>query len=361
MTLALVSVGVLACLISAILTVGSRALANQVQAIAVPSGRRQHKIPTPQLGGLGIGIAILLLLAIGIHFGLLTDVVIQRQQLAGFGVGVMILLVVGLLDDIYEWSAVARFSLYAFASLVVVLAGTTVRAVTCLDGHACSLLWWQSPVFFLNTLRLQLSFPGDLLAWAWLFMVTFTTKLLDGLDGLVTGQTMIGAFIILLLTLTPFFFQPTVALLAVIVLGAYAGFLSSNFPPAKQYLGESGSVLAGFSLAFLSLVSGAKMAMAFLALGLPLIDMVIVVFERLRAGRAPWVGDRTHLHFRLQDAGGLSPLQAVSLLWALSFIFGGAALLVKTEGKIILAMCVVMTTIALRMWCTRRVKQKASL
>ena len=355
---ALFGMGAFALSLSTILTIGSRALAKNLHAIAVPSGRRQHKTPTPQLGGLGIGVAILLLLAIGIHFGLLTDALIQGQQLAGFGIGVMILLIVGLLDDIYEWSAVARFSLYAFASLIVVLAGTTVRAVTCLDGHACSLLWWQSPGFFLDTFRLQLSFPGDLLAWAWLFMVTFTTKLLDGLDGLVTGQTMIGAFIILLLTLTPFFFQPPVALLAVIILGSYAGFLPSNFPPAKQYLGESGSILAGFSLAFLSLVSGAKMAMAFLALGLPLIDMIIVVFERVRAGRAPWVGDRTHLHFRLQDAGGLSPLQAVGLLWSLSFVFGAAALLVKTEGKIILAICVVMTTIALRTWCTRRITRR---
>lgn len=352
MTVFLAGIGVVTGLFSSALAFGSRALATRVHAIATPSGRRQHKQPTPQLGGLGIGVTLLFMVLVAMRFGWLTDAVIQPQQLVGFAIGVGILLIIGVLDDVYNWSAISRFSLYAVASLVVVLAGTSVRAITCLDGQACSLLWWQSSRYALGPVQFQLSFPGDLLAWAWLFVVTFTTKLLDGLDGLVTGQTMIGAFIIFLLTLTPFFFQPPVSLLAVIVLGAFAGFLPFNFPPAKQYLGESGSVLAGFSLAFLSLVSGAKMAMAFLALGLPLIDMLIVVFERIRSGHAPWVGDRTHLHFRMQDAGGLSSLQTLLLLWGLSFVFGVGALLVKTEGKILLAGCVVVTTIALRSWCT---------
>ena len=100
------------------------------------------------------------------------------------------------------------------------------------------------------------------------------------------------------------------------------------------------------------------MAMAFLALGLPLIDMLIVVFERIRTGRAPWVGDRTHLHFLLQDAGGLSSLQALLLLWSLSFLFGVGALLVKTEGKILLGFGVILITITLRVWCARRGKKK---
>lgn len=358
MILSLLSLGGIAFLLSCGLSFCSRLIAQRVHAIAVPSGRRQHKQPTPQLGGLGIGIAMLLLLAAGTSLHLFTDIIIQTQQLIGFGIGVLILLIVGVLDDIYDWSASARFSFYALASLIVVLAGTSVRAITCLDGQACSLQWWQSSILFLGPLKMRLSFPGDLLAWMWLFAVTFTTKLLDGLDGLVTGQTVIGSFIILLLTLTPFFFQPPVALLAVMILGVYAGFLPFNVPQAKQYLGESGSVLAGFSLAFLSLVSGAKMAMAFLALGLPLIDMLIVVFERIRTGRAPWVGDRTHLHFLLQDAGGLSSLQALLLLWSLSFLFGVGALLVKTEGKILLGFGVILITITLRVWCARRGKKK---
>jgi UDP-GlcNAc:undecaprenyl-phosphate GlcNAc-1-phosphate transferase len=345
--------GIAFCL-SYLFSVVSRQMAFRTKAIAVPSGRRQHKQPTPQLGGLGIGAALLLLLVVGTSTGLFIEDHIQIQQLIGFGMGILILMIVGVLDDIYDWSASTRFSWYALASLIVVLAGTSVRAITCLDGQACSLEWWQSARYAFGPLQLQLSFPGDILAWVWLFLVTFTTKLLDGLDGLVTGQTMIGAFIILLLTLTPFFFQPAVAFLAIVVLGAYAGFLPKNFPPAKQFLGESGSVLAGFSLAFLSLVSGAKMAMAFLALGLPLIDMLIVVFDRVRTGHAPWVGDRTHLHFRLQDDAGLSSLQAVLLLWTLSFLFGTAALLVKTEGKILLAICVVLVTIGLRLWCSVR-------
>lgn len=360
MIVALLWIGFFAVLLSGGLAFASRALAKRVGAIAIPSGRRKHKSPTPQLGGFGIGVALLIFLVAGVELGWFADRAIQTQQLIGFGIGILILLVVGVLDDIYDWSAISRFSWYACASVIVVLAGTSVRAVTCLDGQACSLLWWQSQLYMVGPLKLQLSLPGDLFAWAWLFMVTFTTKLLDGLDGLVTGQTIIGTFIILLLTLTPFFFQPAVAVLAVIILGVYAGFLPSNFPPAKHYLGESGSVLAGFSLAFLSLVSGAKMAMAFLALGLPLIDMLIVVLERVRAGRAPWVGDRTHLHFRLQDEGGLSPLQTVVLLWGLSFIFGVGALLVKTEGKILLAGCVVLTTIALRAWCAKRHKQRGA-
>lgn len=326
-------------------------------AVSVPSGRRQHKAPTPQLGGLGIGLTLALFLLGGGFAGWFTNTIIHPQQLIGFGIGLALILAVSALDDVYDLPAAARFPLYGIACLIVVLAGTTVRAVTCLDGHACSLLWWQSAPVRLGGWTFQLSLPGDVLAWLWLFFVTFTTKLLDGLDGLVTGQTLLGTLFIIVLTLSPAFLQPPVALLAIIVFGSFAGFLPANFPPARQFLGESGSVLAGFSLAFLSLVSGAKMAIAFLALGLPLVDMLVVMLGRIRRGQPFWVGDRTHLHFLLQEAG-LRPLQAAMTFWVTTGIFGAAALSMKTGGKILLACLMVLVTLELRAWCHRRIRAR---
>ncbi len=332
-------------------------LAFKFGAVSIPSGRRQHKAPMPQLGGLGIGLALALFLLGGGLAGWFTNTIVHAQQLIGFGIGLTLILVVSALDDLFDLPASARFPLYGLACLIVVLAGTTVRAVTCLDGHACSLFWWQSLPLQLGGWTFQLSLPGDVLAWLWLFFVTFTTKLLDGLDGLVTGQTLLGTLFIIVLTLSPAFLQPPVALLAVIVFGSFAGFFPANFPPARQFLGESGSVLAGFSLAFLSLVSGAKMAIAFLALGLPLVDMLVVILGRIRRGQPFWVGDRTHLHFLLQEAG-LRPLQAAMTFWITTGIFGGAALFMKTGGKLLLACLMILVTLELRSWCYRRIEAR---
>jgi UDP-N-acetylmuramyl pentapeptide phosphotransferase/UDP-N-acetylglucosamine-1-phosphate transferase len=165
----------------------------------------------------------------------------------------------------------------------------------------------------------------------------YTTKFLDGLDGLATSVSSIGALMVLLLSLTVAYFQPDVALLAVIVLGAQLGFLFWNFHPASIFLGEGGSTLVGYLVGMLAVISGGKLATALLVLGVPLLDVVWIVLRRYRAGgmKQIFVGDRKHLHHRLFDLGW-SQTQIVLLYVFISGMFGVSTLFLQSKEKVII-------------------------
>jgi UDP-GlcNAc:undecaprenyl-phosphate GlcNAc-1-phosphate transferase len=243
--------------------------------------------------------------------------------------------------------------LYVLACAIVVVTGTSITRVTSLGGHGAWSLVWQS--FAIGSWHF--SFPADIFTLGWLLAVLFATKFMDGLDGLVTGQTTIGAGLIAALTLSAAFFQPPVTILAILVAAAYLGFLPWNIHPAKQFLGESGSVIAGFALGFLSIVSGAKLATALMALGLPLVDVAVVMIGRLIRRVPLWQGDRTHLHFRLLEAG-LSQRQSVVLLWLIALAFGIAALTLQTRGKILLLLALILVTVLLSVGSSMKARKK---
>jgi UDP-GlcNAc:undecaprenyl-phosphate GlcNAc-1-phosphate transferase len=190
---------------------------------------------------------------------------------------------------------------------------------------------------------LDLLLPAHLITFVWLLVATYATKVLDGLDGLVTGQTVIGAALVGALTLTTTYFQPGVSVLAAVVGGAFLGFLPHNISPAKQFLGEAGATMAGFSLGVLALLSSAKIAIALSVLAIPIADVVFVVLGRLYRGEPWYRGDMTHLHFRLLRAG-LSQQAAVWTLWLVSLFAGIAALGLQTRGKIFLVTSLVVAT-----------------
>ena len=243
----------------------------------------------------------------------------------------------GFIDDKYSISPRLQILFPIAAALVVIFTGTSIVHVTQLSGGAYSLVWWRLG---------PLSLPSDLITLVWLLAVTYAMKFLDGLDGLVAGQTIIGAGLIAALALSAAFFQPNVAILALIVGASFLGFLPWNLHPAKQFLGESGSTIAGFALGFLSIVAGTKAATALMALGLPLADASLVVFGRLMRGVSPFRGDDTHLHFKLLKAG-LSQRTVVLLLWIIALLFGVLALGAQTRGKILLLTGLVGVTVIL--------------
>src|SRR5258708_21051297 len=101
---------------------------------------------------------------------------------------------------------------------------------------------------------------SGLVVFLWTMTMTYTTRVLDGMDGLVTGVSAIAALILFGVSLTPQVSQPQTALLAIIFAGSLSGFLILNFHPAKIFLGEGGSTFAGFMLAVLAVGFGAKHA-----------------------------------------------------------------------------------------------------
>ena len=163
----------------------------------------------------------------------------------------------------------------------------------------------------------------------------YTTKFLDGMDGLASGISLIAGFTLFLLSLTPRINQSITASLSIIFCGAVLGFLIYNFNPASIFLGEGGSEYLGFMLGVLSVLLGGKIATAILVMGIPILDVLWVIVRRVWFGVSPFKADRQHLHFRLLDIG-FTQKQSVLLLYVISGGFGIVAVFLQSMGKLIL-------------------------
>jgi len=323
-----VFIAVLAAILSYVLSIASTRWAYRFGAVDEPreNTRKIHKRTTPLFGGVGIGIGILISVSVLFMNGFLPGLLFR--QLFGFAVGIVILILGGMTDDMKSRPPWLQILFPLTAAIVVFLTGTSIIQVTNPWGVG------------------GLPFPDWLTAVAtilWVLFATYVTKLLDGLDGLVSGMAVIGSGMIGALTLSTAYFQPGVAILAAAVGGSFLGFLPRNMHPAKQFLGEAGSTLAGFTLAFLAIVSSAKVAIALAVLAIPLADAGFVIAGRIRRGVAPWVGDDSHLHFRLLKSG-VPHRTAVYLLWGIAFFAGVIALGLQTRGKIFLVASLILFT-----------------
>ena len=298
-------------------------LAKKSGAIDIPSSQRKiHDRPIPLFGGLGIGVLVIA--------GLLWSMTIATSssdqiRLMGIAMAILLLLCRGMLDELFSLPPYIQLILSAFAISVAFSSGLRIEHLTNpLTGTLYSLQWWQ---FW------KLSLPADLLTIAWLFLATYAMKLLDGLDGLVSGLTVIGAGLIASFALSSSYYQPMIAILASVIAGSYVGFLPRNWNGAKQFLGESGSTIAGFSLGALSILSSSKIAISLAVLAIPIADMVFVVIGRWSRGAKWYEGDATHLHHQLLRLGW-SRKTVVWAYWLASAMVGASVLFLQTRGKL---------------------------
>jgi len=110
--------------------------------------------------------------------------------------------------------------------------------------------------------------------------------------------------------------QPLIAVLCFALAGALLGFLRWNFHPASIFTGTSGVQFVGYTLAVLAVLGIAKVAVALLVLGVPIIDTFWIIVRRISQGRSPFSPDRTHIHHRLLDLG-LSHRQTVLVIYGI--------------------------------------------
>jgi UDP-GlcNAc:undecaprenyl-phosphate GlcNAc-1-phosphate transferase len=186
----------------------------------------------------------------------------------------------------------------------------------------------------------------------WLMGMMNTVNWLDGLDGLAAGVAAILSAVLAFHMYREG--QHSVALLPLALLGATLGFLPYNFHPAKVFMGSSGSFFLGFAVGALGIMAGAKMATVLLVMGIPILDVAWLIFDRWRRGRSPLIGDRSHLHFRLLDLG-LSQRQIVLLYYLFCSFFGLLALVISSRIYKFLALLVLgAMTLLLLLFVSRR-------
>ncbi len=278
----------------------TRILARRLGMIDQPGLRKAHRLPVPLLGGLAMYSA---LAAAFLLFG-------QRDWLAeGVGIfgGATLLFLTGLWDD--------RFGLPAWVKLAAqVVAAFVVMAV----GIQVQLAGW-APLDWLITLL-------------WIIGITNAVNLMDNMDGLAAGITLVAAvFFFLLAALEG---QGLVASLAAALAGAAAGFLFYNFAPAVSFMGDAGSLTLGFMLAvigiklrFIHHPLGSTWMAPIIVLGVLIFDTLLVCVSRTRRGRSIFQGGSDHTSHRLAQLGIGQP-RAVLTLYVTAAGLGLAALFI---------------------------------
>ncbi|NUM25311.1 MAG: undecaprenyl/decaprenyl-phosphate alpha-N-acetylglucosaminyl 1-phosphate transferase [Candidatus Buchananbacteria bacterium] len=303
---------------SLILTPFIRKLALHHQIVDLPNPRKIHSTPTPLLGGLAIFFAFFFSTLIFWFAGYIEDSRITQTQVLAILCAGAALMIGGVLDDKFNLKPAQQIIWPLIAIALMITAGVKIQFVT-------------------NPLGGVLEFSsllGVITASLWILGMIYTTKFLDGLDGLVAGITTIGATIIFIVSLYWDVPLSGTSILSLILAGSCLGFLVFNWHPAKIFLGEGGSIFCGFMLGTLAIISGSKIATALLIMGVPILDVAWVIVRRIWEGRSPVSADRKHLHFRLLDIG-LNHRQSVIVLYLITIAFGTTSLWLHSKGKII--------------------------
>jgi len=341
---------IIAALICGGLTYYIKTMALKFKIVDQPEPRKIHTKPIPRLGGLAIVIGFLLLLVgytLASHRLEFSGFKIWfiDKRLVGVIIGLIILTIVGILDDIRGIKAWKKLFWHIVAAGFVIAFGVTISYLRLPFGLHVDLTNITLPFTLFGT-TYHVVLWGDLVAVFWMVLLINTLNFLDGLDGLASGISVITAAVIFFLALS--LGQDSNALLAILIGGVALGFLPWNFNPAKIFLGDTGSQVLGFLLGVLSIISGGKLATAFLVLGIPLLDVGWVVLRRLFSHRSPFQADTKHLHHRLLTAG-LTQRQAVIILYFIAASFGVVAVLAGTQEKIqaVIALLILMAIFAI--------------
>jgi UDP-GlcNAc:undecaprenyl-phosphate GlcNAc-1-phosphate transferase len=288
------------------LTPLARYLAPRLGMMDQPSARKVHVHPVPRVGGLAIFLAVLIAaLALG-----------RRYNFTQFGtiiVGATGISFMGLLDDRWSLGFVIKMVGQILAGLLLYASGIYVGT-------------FDNAVLNLVTTVL------------WVGYITNGINFLDNMDGLAGGTAAIGAAFFALMC--AFSGQYLVGALAAAVLGACLGFLFYNLNPASIFMGDSGALFLGYTLAAIGIklrfpdnVEFVTWMVPVLVLGLPIFDTTLVIISRVRRSLAPWTAGKDHVSHRLVQAG-LNHREAVLVLYIVSFILGMLAIFV-TQANVL--------------------------
>lgn len=290
--------------------------------------KKTHLQAVPRGGGLVIFLATFLSAAFILDF--------DKYLLAIF-LGASLLTIVGVIDDVLDLSPYFRLLTGLLASLIVVGAGIGIAYVSNPFG---------SGVIHLNQPQIVFNLFGENRS-LWLLSSTFAIFFIlwnmniinwaKGMDGQLPGFVAVSCLFIALLA-NKFADAPTqfnVANLALIVAGAFTGFLLWNFYPQKIMPGYGAGSLAGYFLSVLAILSGAKVATTLMVLAIPTADGLFTIARRILAGKSPFWGDRGHLHHKLMDYYGWGKRRIAIFYILSSASLGILSLYLSTTGKII--------------------------
>ena len=314
----------LAAIITFLLTPLVRSLAMRSGAYVGIRDRDVHTVVTPRWGGVAMWGAMSITFLIVNHLPLVGKSFGREAQ--GIFLAGTFIMVLGMLDERFDLDSITKFAGQALAAGILLL-------------HGVQILWL--PINGILTLPANI---GQLLTVLFVMTVINAVNFIDGLDGLATGvvaicATAFFAFSYILAVVNGFSRAGAPSLITAVVIGMCLGFLPHNFHPARIFMGDSGAMLLGLLLAASAItltgqidvnaISSSSSRSAYLPLllpftilAIPLLDLIMAIVRRLRAGRSPFASDRQHLHHRLLDLGNSHRRTTFILyLWAATFAF----------------------------------------
>lgn len=278
-----------------------------------PSKRKIHKQSMPRLGGLAIFIGAMLgLLYLRPYAPAMPAIIL----------GAVIMTAVGLIDDKFDIRPLTKLAGQLVATTVVISGGVIIERITL-------------PIIGLIEFN---QFFAIFITVIWIVGITNAINLIDGLDGLASGVTTIGLISILIMAILEG--NPIVISLAVILIAGNLGFLFHNFHPATIYMGDTGSMFIGYSIAVISTLGLFKNVTIFsfilpvIILAVPIFDTLFVMVRRMISGESILIADKKHIHYRLLDAG-FGHRTTVLIIYGFSALFGLIAILFTQASLIV--------------------------
>ena len=304
-------------------------LARKLGAVDTPKDeRRINKINMPRLGGLAVIagfiisiVYLLIVMTIESNIDLTQDN--YHTKLAGFVIGGLIISLVCFYDDIKGAKAIVKLIAQIIAAIVVVKSGLIIDSI-------------DIPFFQIES---ENELFYQILTIGWIVGITNALNLIDGLDGLSTGISIISCLSLLIIFALNG--SPLISIILITALcGSLVGFLPYNFNPAKTFIGDTGSNFLGYCLSIISILGIAKTYTAIvivaplIVLALPLFDTIFAIIRRLINGKslkAIIEPDANHLHHKMLQKG-FTQKQAVLILYGLSATFGMFAIILLESG-----------------------------
>ena len=249
--------------------------------------------------------------------------------------------IVGFFDDVRLVRPLIRSIVFVGAGIAVYAAGYRIDDV--------GLPWGGS---------IHLGIAGVFVTVLWIYAVTNSINFVDGRDGVAVGVAIFACAT--MAQIAAHSSHPTVALLLVAMAGAGLGFLPFNLPQASLYVGDSGAYVLGFVLATLSIRAATGptdevfIAIPLVALGYPILDLILAPTRRMLHGRHPAIRDEDHIHHRIERYGA-GPRGLLVVIYSICAIFSGGAILLHyldnnaLEAAVFLAMIGTVALVLLRL------------
>lgn len=306
-------------------------LAKRVGAIDIPEKRRINEEPVPRLGGIAVIVGFLVSCTY-----LLIIMTLEKtffpfgeeqyfHKLMGLLIGIIILGIFCFIDDVKGLLAIVKLIGQTIAAIVVVSFGIQIDNINI--------------PFLEQTLNIDNHIYVYILSVGWIVGITNAINLIDGLDGLSSGITLISCLsLIIVFTMNQ---SPVIAIILITALaGAIVGFMPYNFHPAKTFIGDTGAQFLGFSLAVIAILGTAKtytllvLISPLIILALPIADTLFAIIRRIIKGKslkAIFSPDTGHLHHKLMKHG-YTQKQAVLILYGISACLGMFAIILLESG-----------------------------